>query len=106
MNVYQEGSWSYGDKLDVLEERKKNYVVGGPDGWNYDSFQNYAFVPSVHLPILVYFKEDQTPPRKWTVGPGKYDPVGGGMIHFFPAFCNSYQLKKEFEKRNLNKRAL
>mmetsp|Transcript_31577 Transcript_31577/g.58190 ORF Transcript_31577/g.58190 Transcript_31577/m.58190 type:complete len:252 (-) Transcript_31577:182-937(-) len=104
-NIYKEGSWSYGDKVDGFEERT-NYVVGGPSGWKYDKFLNYGFVPSVDVPILVYFKEDGTPENKWNVGPGKYDPVGKGMVHFFPAFGNSYQIKREFEKRNLNKRRL
>ena len=27
----------------------------------YDSFVNYDFWPSIHVPVLVYFKEDQTP---------------------------------------------
>lgn len=104
-NIYREGSWSYDSKVDGMEERE-NYVVGGPSGWKYDKFLNYGFVPSVDVPILVYFKEDGTPESKWNVGPGKYDPVGNGMVHFFPAFGNSYQIKREFEKRNLNKRRL
>jgi len=102
-NIYKEGSWSYGDKVDGYETRT-NYVVGGPSGWKYDTFVNYEFFPSVNLPLLVYFKEDGTPKSKWNVGPGKYDTVGGGMVHFFPAFGNSYQIQKEFEKRNLKRR--
>lgn len=89
-------------KSDSMKLRKKNYVVGGPNKWNYDSFVNFDFFPSVNFPILVYFKETQTPESKWVVGPGKYDPVGGGMVHFFPAFGNPYQIKREFEKRCKN----
>lgn len=103
-DLYKEGSWSYADKFESARERPKNYVVGGSSGWEYDSFVNYDFFPSVDLPVLVYFKEDKTPRRKWTVGPGKYDARDNGMVHFFPAFCDSYQLKREFEKRGLDER--
>jgi hypothetical protein len=33
---------------------------------------NWEFFPSEQLPILVYFKEIQTPADKWDVGPGKW----------------------------------
>ena len=86
-----------------LTERRKNFAVGGPDGWTYDHFINWDFFPNVHLPVLVYFKEDQTPKSKWNVGPGEYDKRNDGMVHFFPAFGNSFQLKREFELRGLSK---
>ena len=38
----------------------------------YDSFVNWEFFPSVDVPILVYFKETQTPEESWGVGPGEW----------------------------------
>ena len=93
-----------GNKLDESEmTMRSNYVLGGTDGWKYGNFINWEFFPSVHMPVLTYFKEDQTPPAKWNVGPGAYDWRNNGMVHFFPAFGNSFQIKREFEKRNLSR---
>ena len=39
----------------------KNIVVGGENSWKYNTFVNYDFLPSEEFPILVYFKETQTP---------------------------------------------
>jgi hypothetical protein len=44
-----------------LAQRDKNYVVGGLNKWKYNDFVNFEFFPSVHLPVLVYFKETGTP---------------------------------------------
>ena len=38
----------------------------------YDTFVNWEFFPSVDVPILVYFKETQTPEESWGVGPGEW----------------------------------
>ena len=46
--------------------------MGGANRWKYDSFVNWEFFPSVDLPILVYFKETQTPQDQWDVGPGQW----------------------------------
>ena len=81
--------------------REKNYVVGGRDGWEYKDITNWEFFPSVHMPVLVYFKETATPKSKWNVGPGAYDKRNNGMVHFFPAFGNSFQIKREFQAHNL-----
>ena len=35
--------------------------MGGENAWKYDTFVNYDFLPSEDFPILVYFKETQTP---------------------------------------------
>lgn len=93
-----------GNKLSENEmTERENYVLSGADGWKYEHFINWEFFPSVYMPVLVYFKEDQTTPAKWNVGPGAYDWRNNGMVHFFPAFGNSFQIKREFEKRNLSK---
>ncbi|KAJ1488795.1 hypothetical protein T484DRAFT_1782080 [Baffinella frigidus] len=74
----------------------ENIVVGGANRWDFSTFVNYDFFPSKDLPILVYFKETQTPEAKWGDGPGKFDDKKGGQIHFFPAICNVEQLNDLF----------
>jgi len=82
----------------------------------YDSFVNYAFFPEGWIdqpqgPILVYFKETQTPEAEWDVGPGKSangaDAIAKGavpgQVHFFPALCDTKQLRDEFERRGCAK---
>ena len=41
---------------DGLGATGENFAVGGENRWNYDTFVNWEFFPSVDLPILVYFK--------------------------------------------------
>ena len=69
--------------------------------WKYDTWVHYDFFPSKDFPILVYFKETQTPEEKWGEGPGGLDKVGGGQVHFFPAICNVEELDKMFKEKNL-----
>ena len=45
-----------------------NVVVGGENSWNCKNFVNYAFLPGEKFPILVYFKEIQTPKENWVQG--------------------------------------
>ena len=61
---------------DDLKDSGENFVVGGANRWAYTSFVNWDFFPSLAFPILVYFKETQTP---------KTDGSEPGQIHFFPA---------------------
>jgi hypothetical protein len=54
---------------DSSQESGENIVVGGENKWTYDSFVNYDFFPNGWIdqpqgPILVYFKETQTPEGK------------------------------------------
>lgn len=86
----------------ILKDSGENFVVGGANRWTYDSFVNYDFFPKA-FPILVYFKETQTPEDSWNEGPGSMDKVGGGQIHFFPAIANTKQLKEQFELRGCAK---
>jgi hypothetical protein len=94
----------------------ENILVGGDNRWDYDKFVNYDFFPKGWIdqpqgPILVYFKENQTPSDKWNEGPGKSANSAEalakgsrpGQVHFFPALCNTKQLRAEWEKRGCNK---
>lgn len=65
---------------EVLRASGENFVVGGANRWDYDKFVNYDFFPSEDYPVLVYFKETQTPEEKWNEGPGGLDKVGGGQV--------------------------
>jgi len=94
----------------------ENIVVGGENRWTYDSFVNYDFFPAGWIdqpqgPILVYFKETQTPSDKWNEGPGASANSDNalakgavqGQVHFFPALCNTEQLRSVWEKQNCSK---
>eukprot|EP00961_Rhodomonas_salina_P137507 1849919-Rhodomonas_salina.2 len=39
--------------------------------------------------------------QKWNEGPGQFDKVGGGQMHFFPALCNVEEMDAEFKARGL-----
>lgn len=90
----------------------ENIVVGGANRWTYDSFVNYETFPKGWaLPILIYFKETQTPSDQWNVGPGESansaealaNGAVPGQVHFFPAICNAEQITAEFAKRGCKK---
>uniref|UniRef100_A0A7S0LIW1 Uncharacterized protein n=1 Tax=Coccolithus braarudii TaxID=221442 RepID=A0A7S0LIW1_9EUKA len=88
-----------------------NFAVGGDNRWAYDSFVNWDFFPSEALPILVYFKETQTPADKWDVGPGKWansdealaKGAKKGQVHFFPCIASAATLKDQFVARGCAK---
>ena len=86
-----------------LTDTGENVVVGGANRWTYTSFKNWDFLPSKSFPILVYFKETQTPESQWNEGPGQFDKVGGGQIHFFPAIARVDQLEEQFRLRGCAK---
>jgi Protein of unknown function (DUF3119) len=92
----------------------ENVIVGGANKWDCNTIVNYDFFPKGWIdssptgPVLVYFKETQTPSDTWNQGPGKAanDPAKieagqaiAGQVHFFPAICNANQIREEFEKR-------
>ena len=101
---------------DNLQSSGENVIVGGANRWTYDSFVNYDFFPKDWIdqpqgPILVYFKETQTPRDKWDEGPGKSanseeaiaNGATPGQVHFFPALCDTKQLRAEFARRGCAK---
>jgi NIMA (never in mitosis gene a)-related kinase len=89
------------DDPEVLSDSGENIVVGGANRWNYNTWVNYDYFPSKEFPILVYFKETQTPEEKWGEGPGGLDKKGGGQVHFFPAICNVEELDSMFKAKGL-----
>ena len=94
-----------------MESSGDNFVVGGENVWAYDKFVNYDIFPSRSFPILVYFKEQQTPEEFWNVGPGEKanspeaisNGAVPGQVHFFPAIANTEDIIKGFEKHNCAK---
>jgi hypothetical protein len=104
------------DKGFYLDGAGDNIVVGGENRWAYKAFVNYDFFPKgwedqPQGPILVYFKETQTPSSSWSEGPGKSanseealaKGAVPGQVHFFPALCNCQQLKAEWKRRGCAK---
>jgi hypothetical protein len=60
-----------------LTSSGENIIVGGANRWKCDTIVNYDFFPQGWMdgpfgqPILVYFKETQTPQEGWNEGPGQ-----------------------------------
>ena len=89
----------------------ENVVVGGENSWRYSSFVNRDYFPSQSFPILVYFKETQTPEEQWNIGPGEKanSPEAiakgavPGQVHFFPAIGNVEAMEKAFESHGCAK---
>ena len=80
----------------VIEE---NIVVGGENKWKYTSFVNYDYLPSAQFPILVYFRETQTPVtdrEDVDVKILQRDTLDG-QVHYFPAISNTRQLTEGFQ---------
>ena len=90
-----------------MESTGENVVVGGENVWAYKSFVNYDVFPSEKFPILIYFKETQTPEEFWNVGPGEQanseealaKGAVPGQVHFFPAIGNTEQIIAAYEKQ-------
>ena len=94
-----------------MESTGENVVVGGENIWAYQSFVNYNVFPSQKFPILIYFKETQTPEEFWKVGPGEQanseealaKGAVPGQVHFFPAIGNTEQIIAAYEKHDCAK---
>ena len=94
-----------------LTNTGENFAVGGENRWSYSSFVNWDFFPSEELPILVYFKETQTPQDKWDVGPGQWangpealaKGAVKGQVHFFPCIAKADVLKEQFVQKGCAK---
>lgn len=75
----------------------ENIVVGGENSWAYKDFVNWQFLPSKDFPILVYFKETQTPEDVRVDAPIVVDDLVG-QAHFFPAISRVDELETNFKK--------
>jgi hypothetical protein len=98
-----------GYKLDLekgarLERKPDNYVAGTQNRWRYDSIINYGFFPSIWFPVIVYFKETDTPEWKWNRWFAAFDSYGRGQPHFFPGISNVFQFKEQMEARGVKRK--
>uniref|UniRef100_A0A7R9ZSX1 Uncharacterized protein n=1 Tax=Craspedostauros australis TaxID=1486917 RepID=A0A7R9ZSX1_9STRA len=84
------------------QESFENVVVGGTNSWKYESFVNWSFLPSKQFPILVYFRETQTPVDMREDAPIVVDDLDG-QVHFFPSISNAQQLEDGFLRYNCKK---
>ena len=95
------------DKGAYLMRKPDNYVSGTVNRWKYDSIINYGFFPSLDYPVIVYFKETETPPEQWNKWFAAFDIWNGlGQPHFFPGICNARQFKAEMENRGVRRKAI
>ncbi len=76
----------------------ENLVVGGENSWQYSSFVNWGYFPSANFPVLVYFKETQTPADVRVDAPDIVVDDLEGQAHYFPAIARSDRLTELFEK--------
>lgn len=80
----------------------ENVVVGGENRWKYDTFVNWDFLPSEEFPVLVYFRETQTPATVREEVPLAIDELDG-QVHFFPAIADAQKLKAGFQEHKCAK---
>ena len=76
-----------------------NIKVGGENRWEYSKFVNWSFLPNEQVPLLVYFKETQTPVESRAEAPIVVDDLEG-QAHFFPVISDAKQLKEGFLLHN------
>ncbi|KAJ8603221.1 hypothetical protein CTAYLR_003847 [Chrysophaeum taylorii] len=99
---------------EALISSGENVIIGGENTWKLKSLVNYDTFPKGWIdlpwgPVLIYFKETQTPKSSWTwgIGKGANSPEAikkgarPGQVHFFPAICDAKSLFAEFEKRGI-----
>ena len=81
----------------------ENVVVGGENDWKYSSIVNWGYYPSSDFPVLVYFKETQTPAAARVEAPDIIIDGLDGQAHYFPAIARSDKLSELFEKYECRK---
>jgi hypothetical protein len=82
---------SRGADKKALADSGENWAVGGKNRWNYSSINKWFFLPSKRLPILLYFRETQTP--------GSTEAGRKGQLHLFPAIMNPAVLDSVMSQR-------
>lgn len=75
----------------------ENVVTGGSNSWMLSTVKNYAFLPSEGSPVLVYFRETQTPVTDRVDAPIVVDDLEG-QAHFFPAIARADQIAAGFAR--------
>jgi hypothetical protein len=113
--VFEKDSFEFynikGPSLDLengawLERKPDNYVSGTVNRWKYDTITNWNFFPSLEYPVIVYFKETETPVEQWDKWFAAFDAYGKGQPHFFPGIANARQFKKQMELRGVKRRPI
>jgi len=114
--VFEKDSFEFynikGPRLDYengkaeLCKKPDNYVSGTPNRWKYDTIINYGFFPSEEFPVIVYFKETETPEWKWNRWFAGFDSYGNGQPHFFPGICNVKKFKEQMELRGVKRKPI
>lgn len=74
---------------EILDPARENLVVGGKNRWDYSAIESWDFFPSYHFPIIVYFKENQSPRRQ----------DGSAQLHFFPVLIDGKRLYEVMNER-------
>jgi Protein of unknown function (DUF3119) len=92
------------DKGAWLERKPDNYVSGTINRWKYDNITNWSFFPSLDYPLIVYFKETETPMEEWEKWHAIFDTYGEGQPHFFPGIVNARQMKEQMEMRGVKRK--
>jgi Protein of unknown function (DUF3119) len=88
-----------------LEKKPDNFVTSTRNRWKYDNIINYIFFPSIGFPLIVYFKETETPKELWNKSLGAFDGYGRGQPHFFPGILDAVQFRGQMEARGVKKKS-
>jgi len=94
------------DKGAWLERKPDNYVSGTINRWKYDTIINWGIFPSLEFPVIIYFKETETPKEQWDKWFAAFDSYGNGQPHFFPGLANARQFKEQMELRGVTRKQI
>jgi len=94
------------EKGAYLERKPDNYVSGTVNRWKYDSIINWGIFPSLEYPVIIYFKETETPKEQWGKWFAAFDSYGNGQPHFFPGLANARQFKEQMELRGVKRKEI
>jgi len=94
------------DKGAYLARKPKNYVSNTINRWKYDTIINWGIYPSLEFPVIIYFKETETPKEMWDKYFAAFDSYGNGQPHFFPGIANARQFKEQMELRGVARKPI
>lgn len=89
--IAKSSSGNNGKTEEQLEQSRENFAVGGRNRWNYSTVKDWFFIPSRSFPVLMYFKEVQTP--------GSTDNGKNGQLHLFPVIMDAQLLEQQMAER-------